>query len=97
MHQFTVKMLHESLVFKEESLSFELIMLYRVVLFQLEVFCTVLSVCAVQLVIKALHVRPDQTVPTEECMLKVSLQPLRLNVDQVYDVASLLIILSRVI
>jgi len=41
------------------------------------------SVDAVQLVIKALHVRPDQTVPAEECMLKVSLQPLRLNVDQV--------------
>jgi len=39
--------------------------------------------CAMQLVIKALHVRPDQTVNAEECMLKVSLQPLRLNVDQV--------------
>ena len=39
---------------------------------------------AVQLVIKALHVRPDQTVPAEECMLKISLQPLRLNVDQVH-------------
>ena len=31
--------------------------------------------------------RPDQTVPTQECMLKVSLQPLRLNVDQVQYVA----------
>ena len=33
--------------------------------------------------IKAIHVRPDPNVPTEECMLRISLQPLRLNVDQV--------------
>jgi hypothetical protein len=33
--------------------------------------------------IKAIHSRPDKTVPEEECALKVSLQPIRLNVDQV--------------
>ena len=36
-----------------------------------------------QVLIKALHVRPDLTLPTQECSLKVSLQPLRLNIDQV--------------
>lgn len=36
-----------------------------------------------QLAIKALHVRPDPNLTTQECLLKVSLQPLRLNVDQV--------------
>lgn len=32
--------------------------------------------------IKALHKRPDPSVKTEECSLRVSLQPLRLNIDQ---------------
>lgn len=33
-------------------------------------------------VIKALHIRPDAKLPTQECCLKVSLLPLRLNIDQ---------------
>ncbi|XP_022329168.2 autophagy-related protein 2 homolog B-like [Crassostrea virginica] len=32
--------------------------------------------------IKAVHKRPDPSVKTEECSLRVSLQPLRLNIDQ---------------
>ncbi|KAG5882217.1 hypothetical protein JTB14_024728 [Gonioctena quinquepunctata] len=34
------------------------------------------------IVIKALHIRPDPKLKTEECCLKVSLLPLRLNIDQ---------------
>ncbi|KAK2180615.1 hypothetical protein NP493_435g00001 [Ridgeia piscesae] len=34
------------------------------------------------LVVKLTHVRPDPTQTAQECSLKVSLQPLRLNVDQ---------------
>lgn len=41
-----------------------------------------------QLAIKALHIRPDPSLSAQECMLKVSLQPLRLNVDQVSVVCS---------
>ncbi|XP_023222946.1 autophagy-related protein 2 homolog B-like isoform X2 [Centruroides sculpturatus] len=33
-------------------------------------------------VIKAVHIRPDPNLLTQECSLKVSLKPLRLNVDQ---------------
>lgn len=33
-------------------------------------------------VIKAVHIRPDPNLPTQECSLKISLKPLRLNVDQ---------------
>ncbi|XP_062614499.1 autophagy-related protein 2 homolog B-like [Saccostrea cucullata] len=32
--------------------------------------------------VKAVHKRPDPSVKTEECSLRVSLQPLRLNIDQ---------------
>lgn len=32
--------------------------------------------------IKALHLRPDPLLPTQECCLRVSLLPLRLNIDQ---------------
>lgn len=38
---------------------------------------------SIQVYIKALHKRPDPSVKTEECSLRVSLQPLRLNIDQV--------------
>ncbi|XP_021359493.1 autophagy-related protein 2 homolog A-like isoform X1 [Mizuhopecten yessoensis] len=34
------------------------------------------------LLVKAIHTRPDPTVRAEECALRVSVQPLRLNVDQ---------------
>ncbi|XP_074651009.1 autophagy-related protein 2 homolog B-like [Tubulanus polymorphus] len=34
------------------------------------------------LLVKALHVRPDPQVPSQECSVKVSLMPLRLNIDQ---------------
>ncbi|CAG9863843.1 unnamed protein product [Phyllotreta striolata] len=34
------------------------------------------------IVIKALHIRPDIKLPTQECCLKISLLPLRLNIDQ---------------
>ncbi|CAG9834337.1 unnamed protein product [Diabrotica balteata] len=33
-------------------------------------------------VIKSLHIRPDPKLPTQECCLKVSILPLRLNIDQ---------------
>ena len=33
--------------------------------------------------IKALHARPEPNLPSQECALKVSVQPLRLNIDQV--------------
>ncbi|KAJ8967900.1 hypothetical protein NQ317_015422 [Molorchus minor] len=33
-------------------------------------------------VIKALHIRPDPKLKTQECCLKISLLPLRLNIDQ---------------
>lgn len=32
--------------------------------------------------IKALHIRPDPKLPTQECCLKISMLPLRLNIDQ---------------
>ncbi|XP_071797968.1 autophagy-related protein 2 homolog A-like isoform X2 [Asterias amurensis] len=32
--------------------------------------------------VKALHIRPDPNLTAEECCLRISLQPLRLNVDQ---------------
>ncbi|XP_055335170.1 autophagy-related protein 2 homolog B-like isoform X2 [Paramacrobiotus metropolitanus] len=32
--------------------------------------------------IRALHERPDPALPMQECTLKISLQPLRLNIDQ---------------
>ncbi|XP_022099406.1 autophagy-related protein 2 homolog B-like isoform X2 [Acanthaster planci] len=32
--------------------------------------------------VKALHIRPDPNLAAEECCLRISLQPLRLNVDQ---------------
>nr|XP_054759186.1 autophagy-related protein 2 homolog B-like [Lytechinus pictus] len=32
--------------------------------------------------VKALHIRPDPDVDTEECCLRISLQPLRFNIDQ---------------
>lgn len=31
---------------------------------------------------KALHIRPDPKLKTQECCLKFSLTPLRLNIDQ---------------
>jgi autophagy-related protein 2 len=34
------------------------------------------------LVVKALHLRPDPTQTTQECCLRISLLPLRLNIDQ---------------
>ncbi|KAK7872956.1 hypothetical protein R5R35_004266 [Gryllus longicercus] len=34
------------------------------------------------IVIKAVHVRPDPRLPAQECTLRVSLLPLRLNIDQ---------------
>lgn len=34
------------------------------------------------IVIKALHVRPNAMLPTQECSLRISLLPLRLNIDQ---------------
>ena len=37
-----------------------------------------------QLLIKAVHLRPDPALATQECSLRVSLQPLRLNIDQVH-------------
>ncbi|XP_072387744.1 autophagy-related protein 2 homolog A isoform X1 [Diabrotica undecimpunctata] len=33
-------------------------------------------------VIKSLHIRPDPKLPTQECCLKISILPLRLNIDQ---------------
>lgn len=33
-------------------------------------------------VIKATHIRPDTKLPAQECVLRISLMPLRLNVDQ---------------
>lgn len=33
-------------------------------------------------VLKALHLRPDPSLPAQECCLRVSLLPLRLNIDQ---------------
>ncbi len=35
--------------------------------------------------IKAVHMRPDPVLPAQECALKVSILPLRLNIDQVTD------------
>ncbi|KAL5009376.1 hypothetical protein ScPMuIL_014957 [Solemya velum] len=32
--------------------------------------------------VKALHTRPDPSIATEECSLRISLQPIRLNIDQ---------------
>ncbi|XP_071833635.1 autophagy-related protein 2 homolog A-like isoform X2 [Apostichopus japonicus] len=32
--------------------------------------------------IRAVHIRPDAAVPTQECCLRVSLQPMRFNIDQ---------------
>ncbi|ELU17929.1 hypothetical protein CAPTEDRAFT_154368 [Capitella teleta] len=37
---------------------------------------------AYMVLVKALHVRPDPQLTTQECSLRVSLQPLRLNIDQ---------------
>lgn len=34
------------------------------------------------LVLKALHMRPDPKLAAQECCLKVSLLPIRLNIDQ---------------
>lgn len=34
------------------------------------------------LVLKALHIRPDPKLVAQECCLKVSLLPIRLNIDQ---------------
>lgn len=36
-----------------------------------------------QLTVKALHVRPESGRSPQECCLRVSLMPLRLNIDQV--------------
>lgn len=36
-----------------------------------------------QLTVKALHVRPESGKSPQECCLRVSLMPLRLNIDQV--------------
>ena len=41
------------------------------------------NVTLFQFVIKAVHMRPDPVLPSQECSLKVSILPLRLNVDQV--------------
>ncbi|CAG2055349.1 unnamed protein product [Timema podura] len=35
-----------------------------------------------KIVVKAVHVRPDPKLKVQECCLKVSLLPLRLNIDQ---------------
>ncbi|XP_029634311.1 autophagy-related protein 2 homolog B isoform X1 [Octopus sinensis] len=37
---------------------------------------------ASMLLIKALHTCPDPAVPAEECALKISVQPIKLNIDQ---------------
>lgn len=34
------------------------------------------------MVLKAVHVRPDAKIRNQECCLKISLLPLRLNIDQ---------------
>lgn len=34
------------------------------------------------IVLKALHLRPDPTLPAQECCLRISMLPLRLNIDQ---------------
>lgn len=35
-----------------------------------------------QIAIKAVHIRPDPKLKTQECCLKISILPLRLNIDQ---------------
>lgn len=35
-----------------------------------------------QLIVKAVHLRADAALPAQECCLKVSLLPLRFNLDQ---------------
>lgn len=47
--------------------------------------CVSFLVLSVQVLVKALHIRPDPNLTAEECCLRISLQPLRLNVDQVCD------------
>ncbi|KAJ8044621.1 Autophagy-related protein 2-like B [Holothuria leucospilota] len=32
--------------------------------------------------VRAVHIRPDISIPTQECCLRVSLQPMRFNIDQ---------------
>ncbi|XP_058467736.1 autophagy-related protein 2 homolog A [Malaya genurostris] len=34
------------------------------------------------MVIKSLHIRPNPTLPAQECCLRISVQPIRLNIDQ---------------
>lgn len=43
-----------------------------------------------QLTVKALHVRPESGRLPQECCLRVSLMPLRLNIDQVCVVCTLM-------
>ena len=45
--------------------------------------CSPLFHLVLQVHIRALHTRPDPALPEEECALKISLQPIRLNIDQV--------------
>ena len=47
--------------------------------FRLLTLCDILYF---QVVIKAVHLRPDPQLAVQECCLKVSLLPLRLNIDQ---------------
>lgn len=42
-----------------------------------------LVLCFVQILLKMLYIRPDAGLQAQECNLRVSIQPLRLNVDQV--------------
>lgn len=41
-----------------------------------------ISFSRLQVSIKAVHLRPDPKHPAQECQLKVSILPLRLNIDQ---------------
>lgn len=90
-----VRMLHETYPANCEQVSRQVLLIhdvevldrlssspYNKFLYQYTSESTPRQTYANMLVIKALHTRPDPAVPAEECALKISVQPIKLNIDQ---------------
>ncbi|GAB1600117.1 autophagy-related protein 2 homolog B-like [Argonauta hians] len=90
-----VRMLHESYPSNCEQVSRQVLLIsevevldrltsspYNKFLYQYTSESTPKQTYANMFLIKALHTRPEPAVPAEECALKVSVQPIKLNIDQ---------------